>query len=171
MLKIGITGGIGSGKSVISKIFQVFGIPVYNSDLQAKDLMQRDALLKKGIISIFGRNSYLQSGALNTGHISKIAFENKNKLEELNSLVHPAVGRDFTNWVKKQSTKYVLKEAALLIETGLFKDLDKLILVIAPRELRIERVLKRDPKRTENQVRSIMNSQMDDDLKKNLSFH
>ena len=144
MLKIGITGGIGSGKTTVCKVFETFGIPVYYADDRAKYLMVNDKKLTKKIINIFGKESYLENGELNRKHISNLAFKNKSKLEKLNNAVHPAVKKDFENWVNEQKAPYIIKEAALLFETGSYKDLDFNILVSAPLDIRIKRVIMRD---------------------------
>lgn len=144
MLKIGITGGIGSGKTTVCKIFQTLGIPVYFADERAKYLMINDKILIKKIKDIFGSNSYFANGDLNRKHIAKIAFKNKQKLDKLNNAVHPEVKKDFENWVKVQDAPYIIKEAALLFETGSYKDLVYNILVTAPLDMRIQRVMMRD---------------------------
>ncbi len=144
MLKIGITGGIGSGKSYISSIFQKLGIPVYSADERAKTLMNTHEPLIKEIKYIFGNDAYSQN-KLNRQYIAKEVFNNKKKLEQLNNIVHPAVDIDFRLWCENQNELiYVLKEAAILFESGSFKKLDKNIVVTAPKEIRIERVMIRD---------------------------
>ena len=144
MRKIGITGNIGSGKSTVSKIFQVLGIPVYDADSRAKWLMTNDNNLIIQIKEIFGNEAYFNDNSLNRKHISDIAFVNKSKLNELNSAVHPAVAQDFKNWSDNQNSDYILKEAALLIESKSYLDLDELILVKCPLETRIQRTMSRD---------------------------
>ncbi len=160
MLKVGITGGIGSGKSIISKVFSSLGVGIYDADTRAKWLMSNDEKLKAGIISNFGEQAYTNNGELNRAYLGSVVFSDPEKTKTINSLVHPRVGSDFENWIKNQSGNYIVKEAALLIESGSYKQLDKLILVTAPIDLRIKRVLKRDPQRTEETVRSIMDKQM-----------
>jgi len=166
--KVGITGGIGSGKSLVSAIFQILGIPIYNADLEARKIMINDSSVKEDIISFFGNLSYLEDGSLNRDFISSQVFHNPEKLNTLNSIVHPAVGLHFANWAKCQKAKYVLKEAALLFETGSFKQLDKTILVTAPQTLREQRVLKRDPFRSKEEVLAIMEKQWSDSEKEKL---
>ena len=145
MLHIGITGGIGSGKSSVCRIFEVLGIPVYYADDRAKWLMNHDRNLKSGIIGLFGEQAYLQNGDLNRKYIGSIAFTDPGKLADLNALVHPAVLRDGFDWQEAQTgVPYTLKEAALLFESGSYKFLDKVITVYAPLELRLERVMTRD---------------------------
>ena len=145
MLKVGITGGIGSGKTTVCKIFETLGIPVYYADDRAKWLMMHDQGLKKQIIEIFGPAAYLENGQLNRTYIGQIAFTTPDKLKALNAAVHPAVAKDSVIWNKAQKeVPYTLKEAALLFEAGSYKLLDKIITVTAPVEMRIERVMQRD---------------------------
>lgn len=159
MLKIGITGGIGSGKSIVSKVFASLGASIYDADSRAKWLMSNDPELKKDIISKFGAQSYNGEGNLNRAYLGSVVFSDPEKTKIINGLVHPRVGVDFEEWTKKQSGNYIVKEAALLIESGSYKKLDKLILVTAPADLRIKRVLERDPQRTKETIRSIMEKQ------------
>jgi len=160
-LKIGITGGIGSGKSIICKIFQVLKVPVYEADSRAKWLMNTNAELKDSIIKQFGTNSYDEHGMLNRIFIATQVFNDGKKVEILNKLVHPKVGQDFLNWVEvNQKEAYVINEAALMFESGNYKNLDKVITVFAPQKIRVKRVLSRDPQRTEQEILSIMSKQM-----------
>ncbi|MEQ8555960.1 MAG: dephospho-CoA kinase [Cyclobacteriaceae bacterium] len=156
--KIGITGGIGAGKSIISRIFKLLGIPVYDADTRAKWLMKHDQELKKGIIRLFGNEAYTQEG-LNRTFIAGQTFRDQAKLDQLNGLVHPAVGNDYVKWEMEQESPYTLKEAALLFEAGSYKDLDLIIVVSAPEELRIERVLKRDTHRSRKDIEAIISKQ------------
>ena len=142
-LVIGLTGGIGSGKSVVAKIFETLGIPVYNADTEARRLMNSDPGLKAGIISLFGAKAY-GAGGLDRKYLSSIVFDDPAKLEELNRLVHPATIRDAEQWRQRQQSPYVIKEAALLFESGANRSLDAVIGVSAPEELRISRVMARD---------------------------
>lgn len=143
--KIGITGGIGSGKTTVCNIFETLGIPVYYADDRAKWLMMNDSALVTGIKNLFGEAAYQENGALNRQYIAQIAFNDPQKLEELNALVHPAVFRDYEDWHQSHTeVPYTLKEAALIYETGSDKELDKVIVVTAPTELRIKRVMERD---------------------------
>ena len=162
-LLVGITGGIGAGKSIVSKVFEILGIPKYDADSRAKWLMSNDPKLVQAITSLFGAEAY-QEDQLNRKHIAAKAFDEKSLLGQLNQLVHPAVGHDFISWAQSQSTPYILKEAALLFETGSYKDLDKIITVIAPESTRIQRVIKRD-QRTEEQVKAIISNQMSEEEK------
>jgi dephospho-CoA kinase len=159
-LKIGITGGIGSGKTLVSKIFSLLGIPVYDADTRAKWISNFHPEVKKEIIELFGAEAYLHD-KLNTRYIAGIVFKDKTKTEELNHIVHPRVGEDFLNWVEQHKEfPYILKEAALMFESDSYKSLDKIIVVSAPLDLRIKRVLSRDPQRTEAEVRGIIDKQI-----------
>jgi dephospho-CoA kinase len=143
MIKIGITGGIGSGKSTVCRIFELLGIPVYSADKEAKNLMIRDKKLKKEIIKLLGTESYI-NGELNRVFIASRIFNDKDLLAKINALVHPVVKQDFIKWSTQQSAPYVIYEAALMIESGSYKLMDKMIVVTAPSELRIDRVISRD---------------------------
>lgn len=161
-LQIGITGGIGAGKSLICHIFQTLGIPVYNADNRAKWLMNYDKTLMGEIKHHFGDESYLPDGSLNRTYLSEKVFNNEALLKQLNALVHPKVGEDYQQWVSEQTTPYVLKEAALLIETDSYKTLDYLITVSAPEKVRLNRVLLRDTHRSVQDVEAIMKKQLSD---------
>ena len=164
-LKVGITGGIGSGKTTVCQIFETLGIPIYYADDRAKALMTADKNLVQGIKNLFGAAAYFEDGTLNRKHISEIAFSNPLKLNELNALVHPAVHADGESWHTAQvGVPYTLKEAALHFESGGFRLLDKMICVVAPKEVRIERVLLRGGlTRSEIEVR--MSKQLSDEEK------
>lgn len=165
ILKVGITGGIGSGKTTVCKIFELLGIPVYYADGQAKQLMVSDPRLVAGVKKLFGPDSYLPNGALNRPFIAQKVFSDDQKLEQLNRLVHPAVAEDSDRWHHAQEdVPYTLKEAALLFESGNHKQLDKLITVFAPEELRIRRVVERDHSSPE-EVRERMAKQMPEEEK------
>ena len=157
---IGLTGGIGSGKSTIAKAFAALGIAVFNSDEQAKALIATDAQVKKRIIAAFGEEAY-QNGEYNRAYIAQIVFNNSEKLAILNGIVHPALAEYFKRWAKAQTSPYVLKEAAILFESGSYKDCDYIITVTAPEEVRIARVMARDHC-TETQVRARMAQQWSD---------
>ena len=145
MLKIGITGNIGSGKTTVSKIFEIVGIPVFYADDAAKNVMVNDEILIDGIKAAFGEQAYFDDGALNRKHIADIVFNDPAQLAKLNSLVHPATFRAFDAWVKEiKDVPYVLKEAALLFESDSYKLCDYTIMVQAPLETRIKRVMQRD---------------------------
>ena len=147
MLKIGITGNIGSGKTTVSKLFELIGIPVFYADDAAKILMVTDEVLIAGIKQTFGAESYLDDKTLNRKHIADIVFNDEAQLAKLNALVHPAVFRAFDSWAEqeiKDGVPYVLKEAAVLFESSSYKFCDKTIMVTAPLDLRIKRVMHRD---------------------------
>ena len=160
MMVVGLTGGIGSGKSTIAKEFAALGIAVFNSDEQAKALIANNAQVKKRIIAAFGEEAY-QNGEYNRAYIAQIVFNNSEKLAILNGIVHPALAKYFNQWAKKQTSPYVLKEAAILFESGSYKDCDYIITVTAPEEVRIARVMARDHC-TEAQVRARMAQQWSD---------
>lgn len=144
MVKIGITGGIGSGKTTVCRVFELLGIPVFYADYQARQLMQTDPLLVKDILKAFGAESYSAEGQLNRKYLAETVFGNVSKLNLLNSLVHPAVFRAFDTWAASQRAPYVIKEAALLFESNSYRDCTFTILVTAPEQLRIQRVIARD---------------------------
>ena len=160
---IGITGGIGSGKSVVAKVLISMGYPVYNSDIEAKELINSNTELINQIKKEFGEDIYSSEG-LDRKKMASVVFSNTNKLAKLNSLVHPAVGKNFDNWVNKQKTKLVFKEAAILFEIGIYKSLDATILVTAPIEKRISRVMQRDSVKAE-EVENRMKNQWNDEEK------
>ncbi len=168
-LKIGITGGIGSGKSTVCQVFKSLGVPVYDSDYWAKHLLNIHEDIKKKIIDLLGSNSYDQNNQLDRPYVSKKVFNNKNLLNQLNAIVHPAVASHYTDWQKNQKTRYTLKETALLFELDLQKRLDKVIVVYTPLDLRYERILKRDKQRSKVDIQNIMNKQKDDKSKISLS--
>ena len=144
MLKVGITGGIGSGKTTVCQIFATLGIPIYYADVRAKELMVSDADLIQQIKKLFGENAYL-NGELNRKYIAEKAFHDKNLLQQLNTIVHPAVFQDTLNWFLTHHDKaYTLYEAAIMFESGSYKLMDKMISVFAPLEDRISRTMKRD---------------------------
>ncbi|MGZ3778230.1 MAG: dephospho-CoA kinase [Mucilaginibacter sp.] len=145
MLKIGITGNIGGGKTTVSKVFEVLGIPVFYADDAAKNVMTTDAELISDLKTTFGEEAYFDDGSLNRKYIAGIVFNDEKQLAKLNAMVHPAVFRAFDKWVAQgNSAPYVMKEAALLFESSSYKMCDKTIMVTAPLELRIKRVMQRD---------------------------
>ena len=145
MLKIGITGNIGSGKTTVSKVFEILGVPVFYADDAAKKVMTQDPVLVGQLIDAFGAGSFFIDGTLNRKHIADIVFKDETQLLLLNSLVHPAVFRAFDQWVAdRKNVPYVLKEAALLFESDSYKMCDQTILVTAPLDIRINRVMQRD---------------------------
>ncbi|HNP94190.1 MAG TPA: dephospho-CoA kinase [Cyclobacteriaceae bacterium] len=164
-LQVGITGGIGSGKSLICRIFGCLGIPLYDADSRAKNLMTTDRILVDQIRQEFGNLSYDSTGRLNREHLRK-AFSDPGEMKKLNKLVHPRVAEDYARWVSEHNeAKYVIKEAALLIESGSAQNLNQLVVVSAPKSLRLQRVLKRDPQRTRQDVENIMMNQMNEEEK------
>ena len=142
MLKIGLTGGLGSGKTTVSKIFASLGVPVFYADDIAKKIMNENTILKQEIINLFGKDAYNET--LNRKHIADIVFKDAFKLEQLNALVHPLTIAAANKWMQQQTKPYVIKEAALMFEAGASTNLDYVIGVYAPQHLRINRVMKRD---------------------------
>jgi dephospho-CoA kinase len=167
MVKVGITGGIGSGKSTVSRIFELLGIPVYYADTAAKEIMHTDEELKAAVKAHFGTTIYGADGMLDRAALGKIVFNDKEQLELLNSLVHPATIRHSEEWADRQTSVYVIKEAALLFESGSFQYMDKMIGVFAPQPMRIERVMKRDQV-TREEVLARIHKQIDDKIKMRL---
>ena len=166
ILKVGLTGGIGSGKSTVAKVFEVLGIPVYYADDAAKKLMNEDDGLKQSLINEFGNAIYL-NGELNRTYLSSLVFNAPKKLVALNAIVHPATIADADKWMQKQTAPYAIKEAALIFESYANKHLDKVIGVYAPAQLRIQRVMLRD-KMSEEAILARINKQMDEDKKMQL---
>lgn len=162
--KIGITGGIGTGKSFVSKVFKTLGIPFYDADKEAKVIMSTSEDMKKSLIDAFGKETYFEDGVLNRKWLATKVFDNEEQLNLLNSIVHPIVIEAGRNWANKQNGAYSLKEAALLFESDSYKSLDKIIVVTAPLEIRIARVMKRDNISRE-EVLHRMDSQMPEDKK------
>lgn len=157
MTVVGITGGIGSGKTTICKVFEHLGVPVYYADSRAKELMSHNEVLKRKIIQAFGERAYA-SGELDRKYLAKTVFESKSKLSVLNGLVHPAVADDFEEWLDaNKKAPYVLKEAAILFESGAYQSVDVSVLIIAPEELRIKRVINRDASSREEVLQRINN--------------
>lgn len=167
MIVVGLTGGIGSGKSTIATMFHELGVPVYNSDERAKHLMNTSKKIRKQLIELFGKKAYLE-GNLNRTYIAKKVFNDTDLLEQLNQIVHPVVRKDFLKWTKKQNASYVIQETALLFENNAQELYDSVILITAPKELRIERVLSRDES-TKEQIIARMNNQLDDQTKLELA--
>lgn len=163
MLKLGLTGGIGSGKSTVAKIFEVLGIPVYYADDAAKRIMNTDPELKASLIKNFGEQTY-RNGVLNRSYLASVVFTDSKKLELLNTLTHPATIIDANKWIGEQTSPYIIKEAALLFESGASEFLDRVIGVWAPAELRIQRAMTRD-NITREEVLKRINRQMDEESK------
>lgn len=167
--RVGLTGGIGSGKSTCAFIFEQLGIPVYYSDLRAKQLINTDPKIKTQLIEAFGLECYLEDGTLNRIHLRKLVFGDQVNTATMNKIVHPAVRRDFIDWsMRHQSSKYVLQESALLFETGSYRLFDLNILVDAPESLRIKRVMDRDSI-SEQDVRNRVDKQLPSTKKRQLA--
>ena len=167
MKKIGLTGGIGAGKTYVSKIFQKMGIPIFNADEQAQKCMVEDSSLKAAVQLAFGESMYLK-GVLQKDALANIVFNNTEALGKLNALVHPIVKQKFEDWCTQQSTSIVIKEAAILFESGAHLGLDAVVCVSAPENLRIERVKKRDGSSVA-QIQSRMSKQMSQAEKEELA--
>ena len=159
MLKIGVTGGIGSGKSVVCEVFKILGVPVYNADENAKQIIDSDPQIINSLTKKYGQDIYFD-GKLDRKKLSAIIFNDKEELNFVNETVHPRVFAHFREWLEiNKKEKYIIKEAALLFESGSFKDLDKIILVHSSEEIRIKRVMKRDNIK-ETDVKKIISNQM-----------
>ncbi|MEO6136760.1 MAG: dephospho-CoA kinase [Ginsengibacter sp.] len=166
MLRIGLTGNMGSGKSTVARIFQSLGIPVYNADTEAKRLMLEDVELQQSIRESFGEMAF-QNNILNRSFLANQVFNDAKKLALLNSLVHPVTIRDAVRWMREQNSPYVIKEAAIIFESGSDKNLDFVIGVQSPETLRIERAAKRDGVSHE-MIKARMDRQMDEEKKMSL---
>lgn len=162
-LKIGITGGIGSGKTTVVRVFEKLNIPVYVADERAKWLMHNDRTIINKVNELFSPMAYV-NGELNRPHIAAMVFSNKKLIKALNEIVHPAVFNDFDQWVKLQKSPYILKEAALLFESGSYKELDAIVAIGAQMDIRIERTMNRDKLSREAVLNRIKN-QLPDEVK------
>jgi dephospho-CoA kinase len=169
MIKVGITGGIGSGKSLVCAVFSSLGVPVYDSDTRAKNLMNENETIKQALIGYFGNNVYAD-GSLNRLFLAQKIFNNKPALDFVNSIVHPAVRNDFLQWAECQDAPYVIEEAALLFESGAYKLLDVVITVTCPEEIRIQRVIERDKTTRENVLQRIKNQMLESEKKSRSDF-
>lgn len=169
-LKIGITGGIGSGKSYVAKIFKALGVPFYDADRVARNIMEESDAVRADLIAAFGKQVYLPDGYLDRPYLSSIVFRDQAKLDILNGIVHPAVIKDGEAWSTKQRGPYSLKEAALLFESGSYKKLDYTILVVAPEDLRIARVMSRDQVSREQVIDRIKKQKTDQEKKTMADF-
>ena len=167
MKRIGITGGIGAGKSLVAEIIKAMGYPVYNSDERAKELTESNPKIKEGLIHLFGEEIY-QNDTLNKFALAQAIFSDESLREKVNALIHPIVREDFNLWALAQNNSLVFNESAILFETGSFKNFDAIILVYAPKELRIKRIMKRD-NCSENEVLKRMNAQFSDEEKYQLT--
>ena len=167
MIVVGLTGGIGSGKTTVAKQFKLLGIPVYIADEEAKMLMNSSKIIKRKLIELFGNEAYYNN-QLNRPFIAGIIFKDKDALQKMNAIIHPRVAKHFNKWLLKQKAPYVIKEAAILFENGGYKLCDYIITVIAPKELRLSRLLKRD-NTTEDKIEAIIKNQWTDEQKVKLS--
>lgn len=163
MLKVGLTGGIGSGKSLVAEMFKLLGVPVLHADDTARYLMENDTKLKSAIGQLFGTKVY-ENGRLNRSFLASVVFNDKSKLEQLNALVHPATIAFGQQWAANQTAPYTIKEAAIFFESGSYKDMDKMIGVYAPVEMRLQRAMHRD-NATEEVIRQRMDKQMNEEEK------
>uniref|UniRef100_UPI00404A8C26 dephospho-CoA kinase n=1 Tax=Gelidibacter sp. TaxID=2018083 RepID=UPI00404A8C26 len=157
---IGLTGGIGSGKSTVARLFADLGVPIYIADQRAKQLMNTSKVIKRELIALFGTKAYNTDG-LDRNFIASKIFNNKDLLQKMNAIVHPKVGADFKRWLKQQKTSYVIKEAAIIFEHNQQSQFDYIITVTTPIDERLQRVMKRDNK-TKEQVMAVVNNQLSD---------
>jgi dephospho-CoA kinase len=163
MLIVGLTGGIGSGKTTVAKLFEALNIPVYNSDTEAKKLMTKSKIIQRRLIKKFGDNVY-KDNTLNKEYLASIIFNDKNALKYISEIVHPKVAQHFKRWIKKQKSPFVIQENAIIFENKSENNFDKIITVTAPLKTKIERVIKRD-NTTKKQVQSRIKNQLSDDEK------
>lgn len=169
MISVGITGGIGSGKTTVCRFFELLNVPVYYADLRAKALMIENQSLVKAIQNKFGKSAYLDNGRLNRAYLADVVFNNDEALQQLNALVHPAVFQDTAEWMQKNADQpYVLYEAAIMFESGSYKMLNKVITVYSPENMRIKRVMDRDQV-SETDVRNRMAKQLSEEEKLKLA--
>ena len=160
---IGITGGIGSGKSTVSQIISHLGYKVYDSDARAHEIINDNKLIKDKLIESFGSDIY-QDSKFNKEYVSKLIFNDESAKTKINSIVHPEVINDFKNWVKENKIeKFLFKESALLFESSSYKDLDKTVYIYCDKDIRIERIKIRDPHRSRNEIEKIINNQISSD--------
>lgn len=164
---IGLTGGIGSGKTTVARMFSELGVPIYIADQRARELTNTSEKIIDGITELFGDRAYTE-GELDRVYVADRVFKNREQLDALNAIIHPEVGRDFTEWCSRQESPYVIKEAAILFESGSYKGCDLVILVIADLENRIERIIKRDGS-DRDQILARMSNQWSDDKKSELA--
>jgi dephospho-CoA kinase len=167
VVRIGITGGIGSGKSTVARLFGLLGVPLYNADDAAKKLMNESHVIREKLIATFGKDAYTENGTLNRSWLASKVFGNAEKLQQLNSIVHPIVIQHGIDWMAAQTAPFTMKEAAIFFESGSAAGLDYIIGVFAPEELRIRRVIGRDGI-TRQEVLSRMSRQIDEDIKMRL---
>ncbi len=164
---VGLTGGIGSGKTTVAQLFQKFGVPIYMADFEAKQLMNTSEVIRRKLTKLFGKNAYV-NGMINKAFLADQIFRNKELLLKMNAIVHPEVAIHFNKWVLVQNAPYIIKEVAILFENGSYKECDFVVTVTALEKHRIQRVLERDHT-TAERIKAIMNNQWDDDEKINKS--
>lgn len=163
MKLVGLTGSIGSGKTTVAKFFNELGVPIYIADVEAKKLMNTSKIIRRKIMGLFGEQAY-SNNALNKTYIADAIFNNKSLLSQMNAIVHPKVKQHFEKWLKKQDAPYIIYESAILYEHNKTNNFDFIILVTAPKEVRIKRVLERD-KTTRKKVMVIIDNQLEDEEK------
>ena len=161
---VGLTGGIGSGKTTVAKMFKQLGVPIYIADIEAKQLMVTSKEIKQALTALFGTAVYFNNGDLNKSLIANIIFKDKTVLNKMNAIIHPKVAQHFKLWLEKQQGHYVIKESAILFENGGYKNCDYIITVTAPTATRIARVITRD-NTTKDKVEAIINNQWSDEEK------
>src|SRR5690606_32165956 len=164
-----LTGGIGSGKTTVANLFGKLGVPVYVSDSEAKILLETSNQIKKEVINEFGKKSYINNKP-DRKYLASIVFNNKEKLQKLNAIIHPRVAQHFKDWYKKQDSLYVIKESAILFENGIYGDCGKIIVVTAPKEERIKRVMNRDKVSREEVLLRMKNQWTDKEKEKFSDF-
>lgn len=162
MVRVGITGGIGSGKTIVSKLFVLLGIPVFSADIESKYLLNTSDYIRSKLVSLFGNDIYLPNHTIDRMKLASIIFNNESLLKQVNEIVHPAVHKKFMEWSEKQTTPFVLYEAAVLFENGRYSDLDYNILVFAEERIRIQRVMNRDHVNEEKVTERIRNQWADE---------
>ncbi|WP_117882868.1 dephospho-CoA kinase [Aureibaculum luteum] len=167
MIKVGLTGGIGSGKTTVVNFFKELGVPVYIADMEAKELMNTSKSIQKKLIKVFGPQAYI-NGKLNRPYLAQLVFNDEEKLEAINSIVHPKVAKHFSKWLQKQNAPYCIQENAIIFENNKADDFDYIISVTAPKDIRIERVLKRDSA-SKSQIMARINNQWDQAKKNELA--
>jgi dephospho-CoA kinase len=167
MKVIGLTGGIGSGKTTVAKMFEDLGVPIYIADVEAKRLTNTSKIIRRKLIQLLGKKAYNEDG-LNRKYVADKIFNNENLLREVNSIIHPKVGHHFARWIKKQTGPYCIKEAAIIFENGSYKNCDATILVVAPKEIRIKRVQQRDNS-SRKEIEARMAHQWSDEKKRKLA--
>ena len=157
---VGLTGGIGAGKSVVAHLFHLFNIPIYNADQKAKALMNNSPMIKQGLLDLYGDKAFVK-GELNREHLARIVFSDSTEIKKINALVHPYVRHDFNEWKNKNENKapYLIKEAAILLNNGKPSDIDSVITISSPKFIRKQNILKRDPFRTEEEIENIFKIQ------------